>query len=117
MEQAGQPEQPEQLPGWTSGSVIAQACHGVTAVLAKHWHEPCVAEYVAGLESMHKVVLAVKNTGHLDKVATALRSAGVQHEQWIEQPDNIVTAVVTVPLRRSFAVPLFRGAKCELYRK
>ncbi|KAJ1334669.1 hypothetical protein BSLG_007824 [Batrachochytrium salamandrivorans] len=101
---------------WPSGSMVAQACHAVTKVLARHPNDPRVVEYLEGLDSMHKVVLGIKNMGQLEKLRLALQEAGFDHEEWVEQPEGIVTSIATLPYRRSIAVPFFRTTKCELYK-
>ncbi|KAG0007049.1 peptidyl-tRNA hydrolase domain-containing protein 1 [Modicella reniformis] len=49
--------------GWTTGSVIAQACHASTAVLHKTQDLRDTREYLADINNMHKVVLEISGEG------------------------------------------------------
>lgn len=44
---------------WPLGAVITQACHAATAAVHLHYAEPDTQRYLADLDNMHKVVLAV----------------------------------------------------------
>ena len=55
------------------------------------------AAYVEALDSMHKVVLQVKNEAALRKLSAKLDEAGVRHKLWIEQPEGIPTCLATKP--------------------
>lgn len=45
---------------WSVGAVISQACHAATAVIHLHYRDPDTQQYLAELDSMHKVVLGVR---------------------------------------------------------
>lgn len=47
---------------WPLGAVIAQACHAATAAIHVHYDDPDTRGYLADLDSMHKVVLAVRDS-------------------------------------------------------
>lgn len=47
---------------WPLGAVITQACH---AAIHLNYNDPDTQEYLAELDSMHKVVLQVAGTGVL----------------------------------------------------
>ena len=51
------------LPLWTTGAVIAQACHASTAALWSHRNDPNTIAYTNELDNMHKVVLEVRFHG------------------------------------------------------
>eukprot|EP00123_Amoebidium_parasiticum_P015843 comp23172_c0_seq1/m.37525 comp23172_c0_seq1/g.37525 ORF comp23172_c0_seq1/g.37525 comp23172_c0_seq1/m.37525 type:complete len:143 (-) comp23172_c0_seq1:108-536(-) len=99
---------------WPTGSVIAQGCHAATAALFQDPTHPSVREYVSHLDHMTKVVLEVKNENALLKLAEGLRGANVGHKVWIEQPENIPTALATLPYRREEIAHLFK--KCQLFK-
>lgn len=44
---------------WPLGAVITQACHAATAAIHLHYGDPDTQQYLAELDSMHKVVLGV----------------------------------------------------------
>ncbi|KAF9926963.1 hypothetical protein FBU30_003605 [Linnemannia zychae] len=101
--------------GWSTGSVIAQACHASTAVLHKTKDLPDTREYLADLNNMHKVVLEVKNLPQLETLAASLSGLDVPHVTWREQPEDILTCLSTSPIRRSQEVKdAFK--KCSLFR-
>ncbi|OAD77195.1 hypothetical protein PHYBLDRAFT_158101 [Phycomyces blakesleeanus NRRL 1555(-)] len=102
---------------WPTGSVIAQACHASTAVLHTTRDEPNTKEYLKDLHSMHKVVLETKNLDSLEKLVTALEPHQIPLLKWTEQPENIVTAFATSPIRgRSPEVKDIFKKYCSLYR-
>lgn len=47
---------------WPLGAVITQACHAATAAIHLHYGDPDTQQYLAELDSMHKVVLGVSLT-------------------------------------------------------
>ncbi len=49
---------------WPLGAVITQACHAATAAIHLHYGDADTQRYLAELDSMHKVVLAVRATRH-----------------------------------------------------
>lgn len=49
---------------WPLGAVITQACHAATAAIHLHYSDPDTQQYLAELDSMHKVVLGVSATRH-----------------------------------------------------
>ena len=57
---------------------------------------------------MIAVVKAAKNVGALVKTAEKLEEAGIPHYLWTEQPEDIPTALATVPLLQSHG----RSTKC-----
>ncbi|KAI8366100.1 peptidyl-tRNA hydrolase II domain-containing protein [Radiomyces spectabilis] len=102
---------------WPTGSVITQACHAATAILQQTKDDDNTKEYLKDIHNMRKVVLETKNAASLEKLADAL----VEHEiplfRWTEQPENIVTAFATAPLReRSTEVKAIFKKYSSLYR-
>ncbi|MBN3325615.1 RL7L protein, partial [Atractosteus spatula] len=45
---------------WPLGAVITQACHAATAAIHLNYNDPDTQEYLAELDSMHKVVLELQ---------------------------------------------------------
>ena len=50
---------------WPLGAVITQACHAATAAIHLNYNDPDTQEYLAELDTMHKVVLQV---GYLESL-------------------------------------------------
>lgn len=48
------------LLSWSTGAVIAQACHASTAAIWSHRDDPNTITYTNELDHMHKVVLEVR---------------------------------------------------------
>lgn len=61
---------------WPLGAVITQACHAATAAIHLHYSDPDTQEYLAELDSMHKVVLQVSTaiTSHAPCVSDPLEA-------------------------------------------
>ncbi|KAG0243911.1 hypothetical protein BGX31_010093 [Mortierella sp. GBA43] len=103
------------LDGKEYGRIIAQACHASTAVLHKTRDMTDTREYLADINSMHKVVLEVKNLPQLEELSSKLSELDVPHVTWREQPEDILTCLSTSPIRRD---PKVKEAfkKCSLFR-
>ena len=104
------------MPGWTSGSVIAQAAHGCCSVIHKHKDNPQVIQYLQDLSRMHKVVYSVKNAQQLEAMKKELQSRLVPYEPWVEQPEGIETALVTLPVLKSTVIEFFKRSKVKLWQ-
>eukprot|EP00049_Salpingoeca_infusionum_P023572 m.12862 g.12862 ORF g.12862 m.12862 type:complete len:172 (+) comp5876_c0_seq2:191-706(+) len=87
--------------GWPVGSVVAQGCHAVSAVLATHMDNPDVQAYLKDVSHLTKAVVQVRNEAKLRNLSAKLTEKGVQHHLWLELPENIPTAIATVPTRKS----------------
>ncbi|KAK7789407.1 hypothetical protein R5R35_010267 [Gryllus longicercus] len=85
------------LKTWKVGPMIAQACHGVTAVMAKHYSDPYVQEYLQDLDNMHKVVLEAPDLPCIEKLVSVLKENNIDHTVWIEKPENFCTCLVLKP--------------------
>lgn len=96
---------------WPVGALIAQACHACTAVVAMYKDDPHVTAYVEDMDNMHKVVLQAKDEQGLRKIADKLENNGIDHKMWVEQPENIVTCVVSKPYPKDEIQSYFKGLK------
>ena len=63
---------------------------------------------------MHKVVKEVKGEAQLMTLSEKLKSESVLHKLWLEQPENIPTAIALKPYPRSRVAPLLK--KYQLFR-
>ncbi|CDS06726.1 hypothetical protein LRAMOSA09253 [Lichtheimia ramosa] len=98
-------------------SVMAQACHVSTAVLHATRDQANTIAYLNDTKNMHKVVLETKNAGSLEKLEEALAGHEIPTYKWIEQPENIPTALATMPIgERSPEVKAIFKKYCSLYR-
>ena len=100
--------------GWPTGSVITQACHAVAAVNWKHRYDPAVVLYCDDTDNMRKVVKEVKGEVQLRNLCDALEAQNLDHHLWVEQPENIPTAVALKPFPKSVITPVLK--KYSLFR-
>ncbi|MCJ8750067.1 hypothetical protein PDJAM_G00195170 [Pangasius djambal] len=82
---------------WPLGAVITQACHAATAAIHVTYSDPDTQEYLAELDSMHKVVLQAADEASLTHLSTTLGENGIVHKLWVEQPENIPTCLALKP--------------------
>ena len=127
---------------WPVGSVVAQACHASLAVIWENRADASVAAYLSpeNIASMHKVTKEVrrgatsvrrqrpsldrpppprsapqvKGEPQLLTLAEKLRAEGVVHKLWVEQPENIPTAIALKPYPRSHVAHLLK--KYQLFK-
>lgn len=66
---------------WPLGAVITQACHAATAAIHLHYGDSDTQQYLAELDSMHKVVLGVRGrvAPHSIEIVVDLLLAGYSH--------------------------------------
>ena len=98
-------------PKWSTGALVAQACHASTAALWLYRDDPATQAYAARLDDMRKVVLEAPSAAALGACADSLTAGGLAHKLWVEQPENVATALATAPYHRSLLKPLFAGFK------
>jgi peptidyl-tRNA hydrolase len=99
---------------WPVGSVIAQACHACMAVTWACRDDADVQAYLADLGGMHKVVKECKGETQLQSLADKLTEEGVAFHLWVEQPENIPTAIALKPYPRDVVAPLLK--KFQLFK-
>lgn len=66
------------------------------------------------IDTMHKVILEVKNESALIKLGELLKERQIDHYSWIEQPENFITCIATKPYRKPDVGDAFK--KCQLFR-
>ncbi|XP_026875142.2 putative peptidyl-tRNA hydrolase PTRHD1 [Electrophorus electricus] len=99
---------------WPLGAVITQACHAATAAIHLHYADTHTQDYLADLDSMHKVVLQAPDEPSLAALSASLREKGIAHKLWVEQPENTPTCLALKPYPRDTVHPLLR--KLELFK-
>ena len=57
------------------------------------------------------MVLEVQNAKQLLAIASRLEEDGILFKAWIEQPENIPTAIACSPNRKSILSPYFKSLK------
>ncbi|KAL2894112.1 putative peptidyl-tRNA hydrolase PTRHD1, partial [Bienertia sinuspersici] len=76
-------------------------------------NDPATLSYCSpsSLDSMHKVTLEVKGEIQIVNLSEKLKSNGILHKLWIEQPENIPTCLATKAYPKSMVSPFFRKLK------
>ena len=95
---------------WPLGAVIAQGCHASSAVLHRFNSDDNVKLYFEHLESMHKVVLEVKDEEALRSLAEKLSGESVDHHLWNEEP-GFPTALACKPYAKADVQRHFKKLK------
>ncbi|XP_049964010.1 putative peptidyl-tRNA hydrolase PTRHD1 isoform X2 [Schistocerca serialis cubense] len=96
---------------WNAGALVAQACHGVSAVLHLYYNDENVQEYLCDVDRMHKVVLEISDLNSLMELETKLKNKGIHHKTWIEQPENEATCLVVKPYPKDDVAEFFKDLK------
>ncbi|WVR09724.1 hypothetical protein IAU60_006800 [Kwoniella sp. DSM 27419] len=107
---------------WPVGPLLAQTAHASTAVLHKYRDHPDVNRYLEGedgrgWEGMRKVVLEVPDESTLKDIAMALDAMTnpIPYHIWIEQPENMPTALALIPNKRPKALKKILDDRCSLF--
>lgn len=96
---------------WPRGAIVAQGCHASTAALHLFRDLSETKSYLNDLARMHKIVLGIDGEQALQTLAQNLTEANVSHHMWIEQPENVCTALATAPCYKSTVQAFFKGLK------
>nr|XP_046154458.1 putative peptidyl-tRNA hydrolase PTRHD1 [Oncorhynchus gorbuscha] len=96
---------------WPLGAVITQACHAAIAAVHLNYNDPDTQEYLAELDSMHKVVLQAVDQASLSSLSETLTEKGIAHKLWIEQPENVPTCLALKPYPKDIVHPLLHKFK------
>ena len=96
---------------WPLGALIAQACHAATAVMHQFYDHEDTKAYLGEINSMHKIVLEVKDEDELNKLKDRLEVGLVDHKLWIEQPENFPTCLAVRPYPKNQVQKFFKGLK------
>ncbi|KAL0709323.1 hypothetical protein Bca4012_016301 [Brassica carinata] len=101
------------IDSWPFGSVVTQGCHASVAAIWSFKDDPVTLQYCdpEHIDSMHKVTLEVKGETQMMNLSEKLRSGGISHKLWMEQPENIPTCIATKPYLKSHVSPLFKKLK------
>merc|ERR1712223_27536 len=96
---------------WPVGALIAQACHASTSVMHLFYDHEDTQKYLRELDSMHKIVLEVKDENELKKIDDKLTEGTIDHKLWIEQPENFPTCLAVRPYPKDQVQKFFKGLK------
>ncbi|XP_018502328.1 putative peptidyl-tRNA hydrolase PTRHD1 [Pyrus x bretschneideri] len=98
---------------WPTGSVVTQGCHASVSAIWSHKDDPITLQYCSpeNIDSMHKVTLEVKGEPQIVNLSEKLKSGGIAHKLWIEQPENFPTCLATKPYPKSVVSAYFKKLK------
>lgn len=68
--------------GWTTGALIAQACHATAAVTHLYRDDPHMVQYLQDMNNMHKVVLEVSIVETRRRYAISLKNTSSTYVCW-----------------------------------
>ncbi len=93
------------------GASAAQVAHASVAAIWTAREAAPTISYLDSLSSMTKIILKCDDEVSLRSAAASLEAAGVSHHVWVEQPENVPTALATAPLPRDVLKPFFSSFK------
>ncbi|KAI5180971.1 hypothetical protein NEOKW01_1212 [Nematocida sp. AWRm80] len=95
------------LPNYSTGSLVAQAVHASNLLFHSH-SDGTLLNYLKQQYNMIVVVLQC-NLSTMLTLIRRMKELGVKHSEWIEQPENEITAVAIYPL--SSTDPFYKELK------
>ena len=105
----------KKMKNYNDGAIIAQACHASTAILFKTMDNELTKAYLQDTDRMHKIILSVEGgENEMVEFSHMLKENSIEHYLWIEQPENIPTAIAVKPYYKQDIEQFF--SKFKLYR-
>ncbi len=105
----------KKMKNYNDGAIIAQACHASNAILYKTIDDDLTKLYFNDLDRMNKIILSVDGgENEFNELSHILKQNSIEHYLWIEQPENIPTAIAVKPYYKKDIEHLF--SKYKLYR-
>lgn len=105
----------KKMKNYNDGAIIAQACHASNAILYRTINDSLSQMYFQDLDRMHKIILGIDgNEKELIELSELLKQNTIEHYLWIEQPENIPTAIAVKPYWKKDVEQYF--SKYKLYR-
>lgn len=105
----------KKMKNYNDGAIIAQACHASNAILYRTINDSLSQLYFNDLDRMHKIILGIDgNEKELIELSDLLKQNTIEHYLWIEQPENIPTALAVKPYWKKDVEQYF--SKFKLYR-
>lgn len=92
-------------------SRLGNGSHASVAAIFSNMNDQDTSDYLKDLDNMTKVVLKAENEEQIVNAAKTLEDNNVKHYIWREQPENIFSALATVPRSREILKPLLSEFK------
>jgi peptidyl-tRNA hydrolase len=96
---------------WPKGALIAQGCHASVAAIHLNYTDPETVQYLANLNSMHKIVVGVSSQAELEALNDELTKQDVKFKLWTEQPENLPVCLATKPYSKKLVETFFKAFK------
>lgn len=96
---------------WSTGALIAQACHASVAAITTTYDLPNTKTYLGDLDNMHKIILKAEKVEQLTDIKTNLDKINVPNRLWIEMPENIPSCLAVSPQPKSLVQSFFKHLK------
>lgn len=93
------------------GACMAQACHAATAVIVQSFSDSNTQQYLKSIGDMTVCVLGVENVNELISLSKQLEENDIRIHLWIEKPEDIPTALATVPVTKEHVFPILGHLK------
>jgi len=105
----------KKMKNYNDGAIIAQACHASNAILYQTINDDLTKSYFNDLDRMNKIILSIDGgENELNQLNDLLKKNSIEHYLWIEQPENIPTAIAVKPYYKKDIEQFF--SKYKLYR-
>ena len=105
----------KKMKNYNDGAIIAQACHASSAILFKNIYDDLTKSYLTDVDRMHKIILGIDGgENEINELSNLLKQNSIEHYLWIEQPENIPTAIAVKPYYKNDIEHFF--SKFKLYR-
>ncbi len=95
---------------WTVGAMVAQGCHATSAAIGKSITEQSTQTFLQD-SNMTVCVLGIESELALLDLSAQLSKDMVVHHVWIEQPENIPSALATAPGSKAVLSKYFSSLK------
>ncbi len=103
------------MKNYNDGAIIAQACHASNAIIYQTSTDELTKLYLNDLNRMHKIILGIDGgEKELTEFSQFLQQNSIEHYLWMEQPENIPTAIAVKPYLKKDIEQFF--SKFKLYR-
>lgn len=96
---------------WSTGALIAQACHASVASITTTLNDVTTKKYLNDIDNMHKIILKADKLEDLTEAQEKLNKIQIPHRLWIEQPENIPTCLAVSPQPKSLVQAIFKQLK------
>ncbi|KAJ9110751.1 hypothetical protein QFC20_002792 [Naganishia adeliensis] len=90
------------VENWPVGPLIAQGSHAATALMHLYKDHQAMRDYTEDWKHMRKAILQTPTEVTIRNLSEALSKTvpPIEHHLWIEEPENVPTALAIIPNKR-----------------